>query len=181
EFHIEVRDAAGQPLQDYQIIAEDGCRTLPAGEFGSCTLSLKYVEHSIGNNNLGYVNAFQLVDNSGAPSIKQPSDFTVRVQSGSSTQQFQGSSSGTLVRVPTTFAVSSLPIDGYFITKAGNCDAIQKGGTATCTLTSSYVNPNNASPNANAVLKFINIVDNTGASTPRQASDFEVTVKNEVF
>src|SRR5205814_5055327 len=28
EFHIEVRDSAGQPLHDYQIIAEDGCGTL---------------------------------------------------------------------------------------------------------------------------------------------------------
>ena len=147
------------------------------GNLKICKVTFKFLEHILGTGSL--LNVIQLVDNSGAPALKQPSDFTLTmVSSAFNTQHFQGSSTGTLFGLPTTPVVniSSATINGYFTTQTGLCSGALPA-SSTCTFTSSYVGSRNAGSSTNAVLKVVSIVDNTGAPTLKQASDFQIAIK----
>ena len=167
----------GSSSLSYDLVGSSPSAQLNAGEFKTCKVAFKFIEHTLGTGSL--LNVIQLVDNSGAPSQKLPRDFTLSVVSSSFSQQFQGSFSGTLFEVPTAtdVTVSSAPVNGYFTTQTGFCNGALAAFSA-CTFKSAYVGSRSAGSSTNAVLQVISIVDNTGAPTLKQASDFQLSVRS---
>ena len=132
------------------------------------------------------------VDSTGNPTPRQARDFQLRVKEGASVDAFfPGSDIGTTiglgVDMPTVFTVDEANPDSSYLTTF-QCDGVRSnldlnqvkldiGDSRSCTVTNTYLGTRNAGGQANAVLKVIKPVDNTGAPTAKQPADFTMDVK----
>ena len=186
----------------HYVTTYNGCdSSISAGLFKTCTVTNTYADFNGGGDEAA-VRMIKVVDNTGAPTTRQPGSFQMRVrQRNQVTQTFAGSSTGTVIGLNAEpFIVDEVnPDPNYVMTLSPECIippqttstvganhtpvpyVIHHDGLfRTCTVTNTYVGTFNAGGHANAMVKVITVMDNTNApaAVRKQPQDFTVALRS---
>lgn len=166
----------------------DGTVVVGPGQVKTCTITHSFLSASENGPSIGVLKIIKRIDANGAQGqIPQPGNFSIRVSRGPGSvfATVSGSDAEINVGVASTNTIyqieeSNNPFSSYITTYGGDCGAkglvaLRPDGTATCIVTSSYLNTSEAGSSPTAVLKIIKRIDANGVPSA-QPGQFEIDI-----